>query len=167
MATAPTERSAAAHPPRENVGPEEGDAENDATEDVGEAAALDEDLQRADVADRAAARGHRKDVVDVAGLTGSEGGEDEHTHVLSAQDGKVADREYDVSDQPEHSRLPDLAQVDPGDADQRKDGHEDLHGFPDGVLRRHGERGVQVRVLDLDGDETADLRGLRTGRPPG
>ena len=38
-------------PPGENSGPEEGDAEDDAADDVGDAG-LDDDLQRADVADR-------------------------------------------------------------------------------------------------------------------
>ena len=153
-------------PPGEDVGPEEDDAEDDATEDVGEAAALDEDLQRTDVADRGAAGSHSKDVVDVAGLTGGKGGEDEHTNDLSAQDGEVADAEYDVADQAEHSGLSDLAQVDAGDADQREHGHEDLHRFADGVFGRRGERGVQVRVLDVDCDEQQSSDdGGQAGRP--
>ena len=113
------------------------------------------------------AGGHREDVVDEAGLTGRKDWEDEHTDDLDAEDGEVADAEDDVPDQAEHSGLPDLAQVDAGDADQREDGHEDLHGFADRVLGRGGEGGVQEGVVDLDGDEQQPADDGGTGRPPG
>ena len=73
-----------------------------AADDVGEAP-IDEDLQRADVADRGAAVGHREDVVDVAGLGGDQAGENEQTDDLDAEDGEVTDTEYDVADQAEQS----------------------------------------------------------------
>src|SRR5215210_705162 len=103
-------------PPGKDVGPEEGDAEDDAAEYVSEAAP-DKDLHGADIAGRGAAGGHREDVVDVAGLTDSKAWEDEHTDDLDAEDGEVADAEHDVPDQAEHSDLSDLAQVDTSDAD--------------------------------------------------
>src|SRR5829696_8003675 len=55
-------------PPGKDVGPEEGDAEEETADYVGEAAP-EEDRHRADIADRGAAGGHREDVVDIAGLT--------------------------------------------------------------------------------------------------
>src|SRR5215210_7813801 len=106
-------------PPDKDVGPEEGDAEDDAAEYVGEAAP-DKDLHRADIADRGTAVGHREHVVDVAGLTDSQAREDEHTDDLGAEDGEVADAEQDVPDQAEDSNLSDLVQVDTGDADERE-----------------------------------------------
>jgi hypothetical protein len=72
---------------------------------------------------------------------------------LDAEDAEVAEAEDEVADQADHSGLPNLAQVDAGDADQRQEGHEDLRGFADRVLGGRGERGVQEGVLDLDGDE--------------
>jgi hypothetical protein len=85
---------------------------------------------------------------------------------LGAQNGEVADAEYDVADQAEHSGSSDLAEVDTGDSDQREDSHEDLHRFADGVFGRRGERGVQVRVLDLDRDEQQSSDdGGQAGRP--
>src|SRR5215210_8215892 len=103
-------------PTGKDVGPEEGDAEDDAADNVGEAAP-DEDLHRADIADRGAAVGHREHVVDIARLSDSKGREDEHTDDLDAEDGEVADAEYDVPDQAEQSDLSDLTQVGTGDAD--------------------------------------------------
>ena len=62
------------------------------------------------------------------------------TSVLSMSE--VADAEHEVPDQAEHSGLRHLAQVHAGDADERQDGHEDLHGLADRPLGRgdEGER---------------------------
>src|SRR5215213_4384363 len=100
------------------------------------------------------------------GSLGAKGWEDEHTDDVGAEDGEVADAENGVPDQAEHSGLPYLAQVDAGDADQREDGHEDLHALADRVFARGGEGGVQERVVDLDGDEQQPSDdGGQAGRP--
>ncbi len=140
-------------PPGENSRPEEGDAEDDPAGDVGEAGAIDEDAHLADVADRGAMGGHREHVVDIVGLTRRKDWEDEHADDLDAEDAEIAEAEDEVADQAEHSALPDLPQVDTGDADQRENGHEDLRRLADRVFGGRGERGVQQGVLDLHGDE--------------
>ena len=140
-------------PPGQDAGPEQGDPEEEAAEQEDDAADLVEGLDPTDVAARRAPGGNRQDVVDVPRLRRGEGRQDGDSDGLHTQDGEISGGEQRVADQAESPGLPGLAQVHPGDADERQDGHQRLDGLAHRVVGGGHGRRVEVGVSDLDADE--------------
>ena len=148
-------------PAGEDVGAEQGDAEDQATEQVAGAGQVEEGLQAADVAGRGSAAGGDDDVVDEGwGLVGQRG-QERNSHDFGGEHHEVAEGEHEEAEEAEHPHLADLVQVHAGEAREREDGHDGLGGAADHPLVRVCHEAVEGGVADLDGDE--DRAGDRCG----
>ena len=131
-------------PAGQDGGPEQGDAEEQAAEDVTGAGDVEDDLHAADVAVRRAAGGGVHDVHDVTGVAVEQGRQHGDGDDLDGEQRQVAEGEDEVADKAEEAGLPVLAQVHARDARQGEDGHHALGGaaqHPLGGLRGEGGLG--------------------------
>jgi hypothetical protein len=93
------------------------------------------------------------DVVDEDGIGRDELRQDERGHVGHARHEEVATAEHEVPEQSEDPVAANLAEVHPGDGDERQDGHQHLETVANDHLGRRDGGGVEVRMADLDADE--------------